>query len=87
MHAREMLRTKIRRKALVKSLRTSIAVMALIVAASNGLAVGDDFSWIRGANYVPSYAATDVVLWLNYDHDTIDRELGYAGCHCWLVQQ
>jgi len=40
--------------------------------------VNDDFSWINGANYIPSYAATDVELWLNYEHDTIARELGYG---------
>jgi len=39
---------------------------------------GDDFAWIHGTNYVPSYSSTDVVMWLNYDHDTIDRELGYG---------
>jgi len=38
----------------------------------------DDFRWMRGANYVPSYAATDVEMWLHYDHAVIDRELGYA---------
>jgi hypothetical protein len=62
----------------VKSLPPSIAIMALIVGSASSLTTADDFSWIRGTNYVPSYAATDVVLWLDYDHDTIDRELGYA---------
>jgi len=38
----------------------------------------DDFAWIRGANYVPSYAVNDVQLWLNYNHKIVDRELGYA---------
>jgi hypothetical protein len=38
----------------------------------------DDFTWMHGANYIPSYAATDVEIWLNYEHDTIDRELGYG---------
>jgi len=61
----------------VKALLTSIAVGSIAFAASASLA-GDDFSWIRGTNYVPSYASTDVVLWLEYDHETIDRELGYA---------
>ena len=45
----------------------------------------DDFRWMHGANYVASYAATDVEMWLNYDHDVIDRELGYAqkmGLNC-----
>lgn len=38
----------------------------------------DDFSWIRGANYVPSYARNDVQTWMDYDPKVIDRELGYA---------
>jgi hypothetical protein len=44
-----------------------------------------DFSWMHGANYTPSYAATDVETWLNYDPAAIDRELGYAeqiGLNC-----
>ena len=45
----------------------------------------DHFRWMHGANYVASYAATDVEMWLNYDHAIIDRELGYAekmGLNC-----
>ena len=45
----------------------------------------DDFRWMHGANYVASYAATDVEMWLRYDHAVIDRELGYAqkmGLNC-----
>jgi len=44
-----------------------------------------DFSWMHGANYTPSYAATDVETWLHYDPAVIDRELGYAeqiGLNC-----
>ena len=40
--------------------------------------VPDNFSWVRGANYVPSYARNDVQMWLDYDSPLIDRELGYA---------
>src|SRR5690606_6462214 len=36
------------------------------------------FSGVRGANYVPSYACNDVVLWECFDKEVIDRELGYA---------
>ena len=50
-------------------------LMGLMAFAWNG---NDDFSWMHGANYIPSYAATDVELWLNYDHEIIDRELGYG---------
>ena len=45
----------------------------------------DDFRWVHGANYVPSYSATDVEMWLNYDAVLIDRELAYAkkmGLNC-----
>ncbi|MHC4401082.1 MAG: cellulase family glycosylhydrolase [Planctomycetota bacterium] len=44
-----------------------------------------DFSWMHGVNYTPSYAATDVEFWLDYDRAVIDRELGYAeraGLNC-----
>ena len=36
----------------------------------------DDFRWMHGTNYVASYAATDVEMWLHYDHAVIARELG-----------
>ncbi len=38
----------------------------------------NDFSWLRGANYVPSYARNDVQTWVDYDPVVVDRELGYA---------
>jgi hypothetical protein len=47
-----------------------------------------DFSWMHGVNYTPSYAATDVETWLEYDPEVIDRELGYAeriGVNCLRV--
>jgi len=40
--------------------------------------VGDDFSWVRGANYVASYALNDVAMWKDYDPNAIDRELEFA---------
>ena len=92
MHAQETLRTKIWRASLVKSLPTSLATMILIVVASNHLAADDDYSWIRGANYVPSYAATDVVLWLDYDHvlsedvvDTVVLASSHLSCGSLLL--
>jgi len=58
----------------------------MVTAVSNAaVSSAGDFSWIHGANYVPSYAATGIELWLNYDHATIDRELGFAesiGLNC-----
>ena len=38
----------------------------------------DDFKWIKGANYTPSYASNDVVTWNDFDSEVVDRELGYA---------
>ena len=43
----------------------AIAILAPLTSAA--AAAQDDFSWIRGANYVPSCAATDVEIWLDYD--------------------
>ncbi len=40
--------------------------------------VKDDYRWLRGANYVPSYARNDVQLWMDYDAAIVDRELDYA---------
>lgn len=37
-----------------------------------------DYSVIRGANYVPSYALNDVEIWENYDRAVIRKELSYA---------
>ena len=31
----------------------------------------DDFSWIRGSNYMPSYARNDVQIWMDYDPNEI----------------
>ena len=56
----------------------ALVVGAILVLTGGATHAADDFSWMRGANYVPSYAATSVEMWLRYDHDTIDRELGYA---------
>ena len=44
-----------------------------------------DFSNVRGLNYIASYAPSDVAMWRFYDHDQIDRELGYIKAHgrCW----
>ena len=57
--------------------RTGLVALALILSAS-GTVARDDLSWVRGANYVPSYATTDVEIWLNYNPEAIERELGYA---------
>jgi predicted GH43/DUF377 family glycosyl hydrolase len=53
-------------------------LISLLLASTSLCAAQDDLSWMRGANYVPSYARNDVQLWLEYDPAVIDRELGYA---------
>ena len=64
------------------SLHRLVSPMCLLLTLPPVLAAGadarDDFSWIRGANYVPSYARNDVATWMDYDSAVIDRELGYA---------
>lgn len=50
-----------------------------VVLGADPVTGRDGFQWMHGANYVASYAATDVEMWLRYDHAVIDRELGYAG--------
>lgn len=46
-------------------------------AAPSWEEIRSDFSNIRGLNYIASYAPSDVAMWRFYDHDQIDRELGY----------
>jgi hypothetical protein len=49
-----------------------------------------EWSNIRGANYIPSYASNTYEIWRNYDHDVFDRELrlaagvGYNSVRLWL---
>ncbi len=38
----------------------------------------NEYSKIKGANYVPSYARNDIEIWRKYDQSYIERELGYA---------
>ena len=42
------------------------------------VAKSQDFSGIRGANYVPSYASTSVGVWKDFDPQVVDRELALA---------
>jgi acetyl esterase/lipase len=58
----------------MKRNRTLLTALLLAPLA----AAGDDLSWMRGANYVPSYAKNDIQQWMEYDPAVIDRELGYA---------
>ena len=53
-------------------------LLALSMHAGEHAVRSDDFSGMRGANYVPSYARNDVQTWMDYDPAVIDRELGYA---------
>ena len=37
-----------------------------------------DYSSIRGFNYTPSNGVNDRDAWMHYDHDLVEREMGYA---------
>jgi hypothetical protein len=39
---------------------------------------GDDFSWVRGANYISGFAYNSFAQWDKYDPQAVDRELAYA---------
>jgi len=51
---------------------------------------GTNWTKVRGANYIPSYASNTYEIWRNYDHDVFDRELGlvsavgYNSVRLWL---
>jgi hypothetical protein len=49
-----------------------VAGIAVPVAAQ------EDYSRVRGANFIPTYASNDLEIWKNFDPEVIDRELGYA---------
>ena len=38
----------------------------------------ENYSWIKGFNYVPSYARNDIEFWRDYDGEIVEREMGYA---------
>lgn len=68
----------------VQAIRTILAAGILVLIGCATMAQetpskeGDDYSWVRGANYIPTYAATDVEIWRDFDAEVVDRELGYA---------
>ena len=55
----------------------AVKALEFVIQAGRG-SVQDDYRWLRGANYVPSYARNDVQTWMDYDPAVVDRELGYA---------
>ena len=56
----------------------SITSAGVCGEAANNAKPEEDFSWMHGANYVPSYARNDVAIWMDYDPAVIDHELEYA---------
>lgn len=38
----------------------------------------NQYSWIKGFNYVPSNARNDIEIWRDYDKVLVEKELGYA---------
>ena len=60
-------------------------LLALLLVGADGWTGGDGtpiranvLPRARGANYVPSYSRNPVQTWVDYDHATVDRELGFA---------
>jgi len=56
----------------------SVLLVFGLAVISSRLFAEEDYSQIRGVNYVPSYARNDLQIWNEFDAETIDRELGYA---------
>ncbi len=38
----------------------------------------NSYTWIKGINYVPSYAQNDIEFWRDYDKNTVKKEILYA---------
>ena len=53
-------------------------VMSLSLEQLAAADLADELAAIRGANYTPSYASTNVGAWVHYDADVVERELAYA---------
>jgi hypothetical protein len=58
--------------------RAVLAAFLWVAGAACSARAAEDFSTLRGANYVPSYARNAVAIWMDFDPAVIDRELGYA---------
>src|ERR1700722_9812839 len=56
----------------------SFLFLVMLVEAAPTRGDVENFSSMRGANYVPSYARNDVQIWLDFNPAVIDKELGYA---------
>jgi hypothetical protein len=58
------MRTGARARSALARLLVTIATIACGAAAGEPR---DDYSWIRGANNVPSCASYDAQIWIDYD--------------------
>ena len=38
----------------------------------------EDYTFVRGFNYTQSNVITDTNFWEEYDHDIVERDMGYA---------
>ncbi len=45
---------------------------------AGGENMDQNYSKIKGFNYVPTYARNDIETWRDYDHATVEREMQYA---------
>jgi endo-1,4-beta-mannosidase len=74
-----MYRTKFKEvKAVIRFRSFKVVIFSAFLMVSGLAAKSDDYSWIRGFNYVPSYARNDIQIWMDYDANVIDKELRYA---------
>lgn len=61
----------------VTSYDDAVAAFEFVIQAGTG-AVADEYRWLRGANYVPSFARNDVQTWMDYDPAIVDSDLSLA---------
>lgn len=63
------------------NIKQPMAPLALILLGATLVrvaAVRDDYTWVRGVNYVPSTSHNDVATFQDYDRAQVVTELGYA---------
>ncbi|HVA00550.1 MAG TPA: cellulase family glycosylhydrolase [Terriglobia bacterium] len=63
-----------------KGFRLAAAILlgATFLSAASQPRPRIDWSALRGVNFIPSYARSSEEIWENYDHDAMNRELGFA---------
>jgi hypothetical protein len=73
-----MIRSRIRMLAVLACLFIPGAVPAMAQTTSAATRFAKDYSNVRGFNYTPAGANGYAAEWRQYNHDEVDREMGYA---------